>query len=62
MTIIDVLTQTPKDSKYTDEQIAWAKGRLMEELEKGRLSGEEHGYVHAKEVRAYFKGRYGEHD
>ena len=42
-----------------DEEFEKAKAmlRLMCELNEGRRSGEEEGYVPAEEVRAYFRGK-----
>ena len=42
-----------------DEEFEKAKAmlRLMCELEEGRRSGEEDGYVPAEEVRAYFRNK-----
>ena len=49
-----------KDPEFQEEwneqqKKAWATKRLMEEIEKGRRSGEENGYLTVEEIEAHFR-------
>ena len=45
-----------EEYKAFEKMTAWRK--LKSELDKGRLSGEENGWIAAEEVRTYLKERY----
>jgi prevent-host-death family protein len=45
-----------EEYKEYEKMLAWRK--LKSELDVGRRSGEENGWVPASEVRAHFEGRY----
>ena len=45
-------------SDTTDEEKVKAMQRLMRELNEGRCSGEEQGYVSEDEVRAYLHNKF----
>jgi prevent-host-death family protein len=45
-----------EEYKEYEKTLAWQK--LKSELDKGRLSGEEKGWIPADEVRAFFEERY----
>jgi prevent-host-death family protein len=45
-----------EEYKEYEKMIAWRK--LKSELDKGRLSGEENGWIQAEDIRVRLNGRY----